>query len=56
MPELAGKCPVTDCYYEHCSVCCTRNVKLFSGHHAWDQRVPAHTMFLGGVVYMRVGG
>ena len=18
MPKLAGKCPVTDCYYEHC--------------------------------------
>ena len=21
MPKLAGKCPVTDCYYEHCSIC-----------------------------------
>ena len=20
MPKLAGKCPVTDCYYEHCSM------------------------------------
>ena len=19
IPRLAGKCPVTDCYYEHCS-------------------------------------
>ena len=19
MPKLAGKCPVTDCYYEHCN-------------------------------------
>ena len=22
MKKLTGKCPVTDCYCEHCSTCC----------------------------------
>ena len=24
IPKLAGKCPVTDCYYEHCYYTITR--------------------------------